>query len=334
MEEVEGSQFRQSLPMIGTALAYVLLGTLLGFAFTAAWFRNVSATDPGEKFEVHGEGKLTNPLLLCDQQEDYISSAIVPFKPEIDNYISKAQDGQQVTEISYYFRELKTGYWITVEANRDYSPASLLKVPLYMTIAKLAEKDPGLWDRTLMYQPPTTPVAQNYAPDVTPLTVGENYTVKELANRLILESDNGPLELLATEFGEEQDVLNDLYKLVGVTLPNQDQDFITVGQYAIFFRLLYNASFLSQESSEFVLEKLTKTHFDNGIRAGVPEGVTVAHKFGERKTEDYMQLHDCGIVYHPNSPYLVCIMTRGNDFSAMEKVIASLSQLTWDNISQ
>lgn len=334
MEEIEQSRFRQNLPMIGTASGCVLFGMLLGFAFTAAYYRTEGAPKPGEKFEVHGTGNLTNPLLLCDQQEGYISSTILPFKPAIDEYIAKTEKGEKVKEVSYYFRELKTGSWITVEASRDYSPASLLKVPLYMAIAKLAESDPTLWDKKLLYRPPSTPVAQNYVPEVAPLESGNSYTVRELVDRLILESDNAPLELLTMEFGEKDNVLTSLYSLVGLELPNQDQDFVTVGQYATFFRLLYNASFLSQASSEAVLEKLTHTRFNNGIRAGIPDGVTVAHKFGERRTEEYLQLHDCGIVYHPKSPYLVCIMTRGNDFAAMEKVIADLSALTWHNVSQ
>lgn len=334
MEEIEQSHFRKNLPMIGTATGCVLFGVLLGFAFTATYYRNESAAKPGAKFELHGTGTLTNPLLLCDQQEGYISSTILPFKPAIDEYITKAERSEKVKEVSYYFRELKTGSWITVEASRDYSPASLLKVPLYMTIAKLAETDPTLWDKKLVYHPPATPITQNYVPDIEPLQVGQAYSVRELVDRLILESDNGPLELLVTEFGDKNDVLTSLYALVGLQLPNADQDFVTVGQYAAFFRLLYNASFLSQSSSEAVLEKLTHTQFNNGIRAGLPDDVTVAHKFGERRTDEYLQLHDCGIVYHPDSPYLICVMTRGSDFDAMEEVITDLSALTWHNVSK
>jgi hypothetical protein len=38
------------------------------------------------------------------------------------------------------------------------------------------------------------------------------------------------------------------------------------------------------------------------------------------------QLHDCGIVYAPGKPYLICIMTRGSDFKRLSPVIAQISK--------
>jgi hypothetical protein len=58
--------------------------------------------------------------------------------------------------------------------------------------------------------------------------------------------------------------------------------------------------------------------------------VKVAHKYGERGIYEDTQLtgielHDCGIVYAPGSPYYLCVMTRGKDTSKLAKVIASIS---------
>ena len=35
-------------------------------------------------------------------------------------------------------------------------------------------------------------------------------------------------------------------------------------------------------------------------------------------------MHDCGIVYIPNSPYLLCIMTKGNSNDKLLKVISDM----------
>ncbi|MDO8560151.1 MAG: serine hydrolase [bacterium] len=59
---------------------------------------------------------------------------------------------------------------------------------------------------------------------------------------------------------------------------------MSVKDYASFFRILYNASYLNREQSERALGLMTKTRFRDGIIAGVPAGRPVAHKFGERTT--------------------------------------------------
>lgn len=87
---------------------------------------------------------------------------------------------------------------------------------------------------------------------------------------------------------------------------------LTVKEYASFFRILFNSSYLSADNSERALNLLAHTEYHDALPS--PQGVVVAHKFGEAGTENIeRQLHDCGIVYLPDHPYLACIMTRGRD---------------------
>ena len=87
--------------------------------------------------------------------------------------------------------------------------------------------------------------------------------------------------------------------------------------------------------SEKALQILASADFHKGIVAGVPAGTIVAHKFGERAFADnnIKQLHDCGIVYSPSGPYLVCIMTRGASFEVLEDVIAGVSAILYKNLN-
>ena len=79
--------------------------------------------------------------------------------------------------------------------------------------------------------------------------------------------------------------------------------------------------------------------FPQGLQAGVPTDIEVAQKFGERQvftpqgdlTE--RELHDCGIVYHANEPYVLCIMTRGKDFNTMTSNIKDISKIVYDHVS-
>ena len=80
-----------------------------------------------------------------------------------------------------------------------------------------------------------------------------------------------------------------------------------------------------------MLNLLSQSTFNLGIVAGVPQGIVVAHKFGERGFSDPNipnQLHDCGIVY-AKKPYLVCIMTQGQDYNTLAGEIADISKMIY-----
>jgi hypothetical protein len=78
---------------------------------------------------------------------------------------------------------------------------------------------------------------------------------------------------------------------------------------------------------------LAKSTFTEGIVAGLPQGMTVAHKFGEAELPDgTLQLHDCGIVYKPNQPYLICVMTKGSNFDTLAGVISHISKTVYQII--
>jgi beta-lactamase class A len=97
--------------------------------------------------------------------------------------------------------------------------------------------------------------------------------------------------------------------------------------YSSIFRLLYNSSFLDTENSEKLLATLSESSFNQGLRQGVPENIKISHKFGEReitKTGE-KQLHDCGIIYYPTNPYLLCVMTKGKDFKELTRIIGHIS---------
>ena len=57
----------------------------------------------------------------------------------------------------------------------------------------------------------------------------------------------------------------------------------------------------------------------------------VAHKYGvlvvpqTATTTASDQLHDCGVVYYPNHPYLLCIMTSGNNLAGQQTTLKDIS---------
>ena len=102
-----------------------------------------------------------------------------------------------------------------------------------------------------------------------------------------------------------------------------------------FFRILFNASFLSREMSEKALQLLTMQDYPQGLAAGVPQGVEIAAKYGENvrgPNNEIKQLHEFGIVYHPAHPYIIGIMTRGHDFGVQSGIIREISRMIYAEV--
>lgn len=161
--------------------------------------------------------------------------------------------------------------------------------------------------------------------------MGQIYTVEELLRNMIVSSDNISGQLLSRNMDSK--FIASLYSDLGLHIPdlNEQEHQISGKDYATFFRTLYNATYLNQKLSEKALKLLTQTDFRDGIVAGVPENITVAHKFAERRyTEGGVQLHDCGIVYYSKSPYLLCIMTKGEELETLKKIIKNISRMIYE----
>lgn len=269
-----------------------------------------------------------NPLLECQTPASY-NNVLDSLENEIRATIDSDYRQGKVSHVSVYFRDLNNGPWIGINEGEKFSPASLMKVPILISYLKAAETDPGLLQSKLTVTVLEGDVLpQNIKPEEV-VASGQSYTVEDLLNRMIKFSDN----LAANTLLQNSQLveLEKTYRQLGIVIPNGSaENFLSVRDYAAFFRVLYNASYLNREMSERALYMLSQSTFRDGIVAGVPSYVNVAHKFGERRLEDSVQLHDCGIVYRSNHPYLLCVMTRGDNFAKMKQVIKDISTVTFN----
>ena len=262
---------------------------------------------------------------------------IRPFTQKLNQLIEqKIKKEKLASKIAVHFRDLNNGPAFGVNNNEYFVPASLLKVPVLIGFLKQAESFPEIFEQKILFdsekiQRPSE-VVQNIAPEKQ-LQNKRNYTVEQMLYYMIVYSDNRAIELLGELNGEEytQQVLDDL----GIEIGQENDELrITVRQYASFFRILYNASYLSPELSQKALYLLTLAQYKEGLLKHIPPDIQVAHKFGEREISEDRQLHDCGIVYYPKHPYLLCILTRGSDRENLKKVIQDVSKFVFEQVSK
>ncbi len=279
------------------------------------------------KGEIHQSGyQYISPLLECADFHDIKKNEL---EEKLKNLINRKIKDQEITYASIYFRDLNNGPWIGINEQENFTPASLLKVPLMIAYLKIAETAPQtLQEEILIDNGEGKGLSQNIIPLKT-VESGKKYKVADLLNYMIVYSDNRAANALLQHI--DPDTLDKIYADLGMKAPGdgQDENFMSVRDYSSFFRILYNASYLNRDLSEKALQILTNSQFTQGLTAGVPDNIVVAHKFGERVLVEGKQLHDCGIIYKKNNPYLLCIMTRGNDFAKMSTAIKDFSGLVY-----
>lgn len=278
-----------------------------------------------------GGGTLTNPLLDLDSDLEF--TELRPFRRKLGNLIEEPLSSGAVRHVSVYFRDLNNGPSLGINEKEPFSPASLFKVPIMMAILKEAEASPALLQQRVVDADEDDSGKQNIPPSRR-VETGRSYTVGELLHLMITTSDNRAHNLLLGYL--DRKVFGRVFADLGLAAPDikaRDAS-MRVKDYATFFRILYNASYLSREMSEKALRLLSESEYKNGLVAGVPAGTVVAHKFGERAYPDHpeRQLHDCGIVYHPRTPYVLCVMTRGESLPALEAVIRDASALVYKEV--
>lgn len=278
------------------------------------------------------KGDLTRPLLEIDisRSDDVVLQSV---KRSLEKYINGCLQKCYAAKISVYLMDLSTRNWIGVNEDEAYSLASLLKTPIMIAYFKKAEEDPGILQKSIMYEMKDDVLPQNMLPENS-VRLGSTHTIDDLIRYMIVYSDNIAMALLL-----ENMELNFLEKVrldlqLPPIIPGETERNISPKQFATPLQVLYNATYLNKSLSEKALKLLTQTGFIDGIVAGVPPGTVVAHKFAERKSmpENIMRLHDCGIVYSKRGPYLICIMTKGWNFTELKSIIQTISRIAYDRI--
>lgn len=279
---------------------------------------------------------LLNPYLRCEPAESLKKSEYTAFKGQLESYIKNKMSSSSVDVIAVYFRDLENGPWFGIQEDALFSPASLLKLPVLVTYYRKAEFAPQIL-RLEIETEGTAANDQNHPPEES-LQPNQTYTIDELLRRMIVYSDNDALHILLAFLAEsspDDDIFAETLAAMGLAKSEASaDDFLTVKRYSAFYRALYNASFLSKEMSQKALDLLTQTTFHQGIDEGVPPGTPVAHKYGIRREGETVQLHDCGIVYHPDTHYILCIMTKGDDSETLSPLIQEISKMTYAEVGK
>ena len=313
----------------------VLIAIALFFSgfFTDREFFTQSPENSVTQKPVDCQFNYINPL-RCNNELISNQTALAPLEKKIRQYIADQAAKGYAKDISVYYRDLHNGPVIGIHEDEEFTPASLLKIPVMIAYYKLAENNPDILQTKIGkdYEPSQASNVTDPSQTIQPHT---EYTIEELIEKMLKYSDNNSKELLLLNLqkispGSDLFVqtINDLGIIADT---NRVDDFITVQAQASIFRILYNAAYLNNEMSEKALNLMSQSDFNDGLRQGVPDEITIAHKYGDRiNANGEVQLHDCGIIYETNNNYLLCVMTRGSDIKTLSANVADISKMVYE----
>lgn len=262
--------------------------------------------------EIHSfnnEYEFLNPAAKLIENHDLI----VNFQPLRENLTAKYEEREDYL-VSIYFEYLSTGANIAINKDEEVWPASLIKIPVAMAMMKKVQS--GKWKFTnelvILDEDKDDGFGTLYQEET-----GKTMTIEKLIEESLINSDNtAHLVLLRNlDSSEVEDIYNHLGMddVVSDVKKKSTQDVdnrITAKRYSIFFRSLYNSTFLLPDYSEKFLDILSNAPKEY-LSQGIPDDVKFVHKTGIRVGESVHA--DSGIVYAPHRPYLLTVMIQKRD---------------------
>jgi beta-lactamase class A len=341
IEEKNGKKVLITRPLLLTLIAGTFaLGIFIGAGM------GLFAPLPTVKSEGVPEGRegtftfIRKSMDTKDDQGHPASNELKPFQYKVNALVVGALKQGEAVAVSVYFRDLNNGNWFGINEHDTFSPKSLLKIPLMIAYFKWAETNPLVLRKSLTCAN-ANETAEGHDGPAKKLKQGQNYTVNDLIYRMITQDDAGAFALLYANLpaGRFEKIFKDLSVDYD---PHKQEDALSLNAFAELYRVLFNASYLSEEMSEKALRYLSRSSVRDGMASGIPPNVDIASKLGERtistasddEERGLTQVHEFGIIYHPNRPFLLGVMARGNDDDHLKKVIRDITRLVYEEVDR
>ncbi len=226
--------------------------------------------------------------------------------------------------VSLDFQNIDGSSEVTMKPTRSWIPASTIKAYVLVEVFNQVRQGLISFDQKVVIRSQNVVATPLETDEFPRLTEGTQATIRQLAEAMIIQSDNtayntlldtldrrninntlASLGLTETIVGEKLNLDDDQYQ-IDSQLPGHQFNTTTVKDYASFFSLLANDKI---PGSSEMITIFKRQKFNDMIPALLPKSVSVAHKTGFWAPI----YHDGGVVYKPNEPFVLAIFSNAND---------------------
>ena len=238
--------------------------------------------------------------------------------------------------VSLYYKNLENGYEVTINPDRSWIPASMVKA--FIVVEAFRQRRLRLinFDSRVTVRKNNVVPTELEVQEYQPLRAGVKATIRELVDAMIVQSDNTAFNTLI-DILDRRNITSSLRRLglndtvVGEKLSLDDEQYqidllvtgrqpnrTTVRDFGRLFVLFYEGKI---DDSVEMLEIFKKQKLKNMIPGLLPSNIEIAHKTGMWSP----YLHDGGIVYKPGDPFVLVVFTNTDN----PDVIARLAKISW-----
>jgi beta-lactamase class A len=287
---------RQRLKIVG------IIAASLVFIVVLSWISWTLAINHDRDIE-HKYPLLDPSVSNPDMHQQLIN--FDPLRQNIKNYLA----GLKVQH-SFYFEYLPNGTSIRDGDDNISQAASLMKTPIAMDLYKMAEQGKLNLDEKVTVKQSQISTDPEFG-NTTGLHAGDQITLRHAVEIMLHNSDNTAFAVIGDRIrpllNDSTDSIQslDISFNVNGNKAGNEQVLISARSYASVLKCIYYACFNSPQDSTTTINYLTGATDNKRLMAGVLDSsIPVAHKVGSSPTTQ----SDCGIIYYPSRPYLVCLM--------------------------
>ena len=215
-----------------------------------------------------------------------------------------------------YVWEYENGKYIDINAEKQYSAASIIKLPVLVRMFKSIEaKQMTIYDEMILtdYYRASGSGALQYSAS------GSKLSLDSLAKTMIQDSDNSATNMIMSKLGGMDDInvglrdwgISKTY--VRTWLPDlKGTNKTTALDMAKILYNLDNPGFLNINSREYIIDYMSHVKNNKLIAAGLGSGAMFVHKTGDIGK----MLGDAGIVYAPNGKKYIIVVLANRPYNA------------------
>lgn len=317
------TSMRMSLPrqMVIVFMCISIIGNMVLIGFIAFNPKNIQPTSLKEPTAVL---PYLSPRIFTENPNDVIIN-FIDLRNQLKTYTAAIPD-----RLGVYFEYLPSGNSIGINEKEEYELASLLKVPIAMAAidqirsGKMSASTPLTLSKSDL---------DPYYGELWQEGPGYKLTLEKAIEIMLVKSDNTAARVISDALpnGATEKIFDllDIPKVQkGVALV------VTAKNYSSILRSLYLSSILQIKDSNELLNILTRTDFNDQIAGGIPKDIKVAHKIGVHTSVDETKsiFTDCGIVYVPKRPYIICVMVESKEQQA-KQYMKELSRIIYTYVT-
>ena len=235
---------------------------------------------------------------------------------------------------SIYVWEYENGQYVDINAEEQFSAASIIKLPILVQMFKAIEAgQTTIYDEMILtdyYKAPGSGSLQY-------MRAGSKYSLDALAKTMIQDSDNSSTNMIMSKIGG-MDYVNIGLRDWGISktyvrtwLPDMaGTNKTTANDLAKILYNLDNPGFLNINSREYIIDYMSHVKNNKLIAAGLGEGALLVHKTGDIGS----MLGDAGIVYSPNGKKYIVVILANRPYNAPQgkDFIVKASNLIYKSI--